>query len=138
MRPKGLFIGFPGGKLLGQQPKTGIPGLVFLKNGYTLKPKKRTPRAITPLIDQKHIVPVYWPFLRDNDPQVHLPAANYVLRRVQVQFGCLKSGWDQVWVGSGCQSPGRVLWWQACAFHLVSECACLMPYTINRDRVQQS
>ena len=37
------------------------------------------------------MVPVFIsPFLRDNDPQIHLPAANYILRRVQVQFGWLK------------------------------------------------
>ena len=77
--------------------------------------------------------PLISPFLRDNDPQVHLPAANCVLRRVQVQFGRLKSDWDQVWAGSGCQSPGRVLWWQACVFYLVAVCAWFMPYTMNRQ-----
>ena len=68
-------------------------------------------------------------FLRNEDPHVHLSAANYILRRVQVQCGWLKSDWDHVWVGSGCQIPGTVLWWQACVFHLVSACACFMPYT---------
>ena len=51
--------------------------------------------------------PFISPFLRDNDRQVHLPAATYILRRVQVQFGWLKSGWDQVWVGSGCQPSAK-------------------------------
>ena len=76
----------------------GIPGPVLLKNGYTLKPsKKRTPRAIPVLIVVKSIsYPFISLFLRDNDPQVHLPAANYMLRRIQVQFGWLKSDWNQV------------------------------------------
>ena len=88
----------------------------FLKNGYPLKPsKKRTLRAITLLV-KSISYPFISTFLRDNDPHVHLPAADYILRRVRVQFGRLKSGWDQVWVGSGCQSPGRVLRWQACVF----------------------
>ena len=40
--------------------KRGVPGLFFLKNGYTLIPSnKHTARAITLLIGQKHIVPVY-------------------------------------------------------------------------------
>ena len=55
--------------------------------------------------------PFISPFVRDNYPQVHSRAANYTLRRVQAQFGWLKADWDQVWVESGCQSPGRVLWW---------------------------
>ena len=44
----------------GNNEKQGIPGQVFHENGYALKPsKRRTPRAITLLIGQKHIVPVY-------------------------------------------------------------------------------
>ena len=38
-------------------------------------------------------------------------------------------GSSRLWVGSGCQSPGRVLWWQSCVFDCVSACACFMPYT---------
>ena len=58
--PKTTYYLVPGTYYFGQKRKTGIPGPVFLKNGYTLKPsKKRTPRAITLLTGQIHIVPVY-------------------------------------------------------------------------------
>ena len=55
-------------------------------------------------------------FLRDHDPQTHLPAANYyILRRVQVQFGWLKPALGRIRVpkprkssvvASGCFSLG--------------------------------
>ena len=49
----------------------------------------------------------------------------------------------QVRLGSGLSrirvsKPGRVVWWQACIFHLVCVCARFLPYTINMERVQQS
>ena len=88
-----------------------MPGPVFVKSGYTLKPsKKRAPRAITLSIVVTSIsYPFISPSLRDNDPQAQLPAANEMLRRVQVQFGYLTSDWDKVLLGSGCQSPGIIL-----------------------------
>ena len=65
----------------------------------------------------------------------------YTCRRLIIYFDVSRFSLDgpsRLWVASGCQSPGRVLWWQACVFHLVSACACFMPYTIDRERVQQS
>ena len=34
--------------------------------------------------------------MRDNDPQGHLAAADYILRRIQVQFGAVRSRRDPV------------------------------------------
>ena len=56
---------------LGKWPKTGIPGPVFLKNGYSLKPSKTHPTSHHANdCGQKRIQPVISPFLRDNRPQV--------------------------------------------------------------------
>ena len=73
------------------------------------------------------------PFLRDNDPQIPLPAANYILRRVQVQFRLLEPALGRIRVSKPRKSSVV-----ACVFHLVSACDCFMPYTINRARVQLS
>ena len=36
-----------------------------------------------------------FPFRRGSDNQAHLSAPNYTLRRVQIMFGGLRSGWDR-------------------------------------------
>ena len=66
-----------------------------------------------------------------------MPAANYILERVQVQFGWLKSGWDQVWEGSKPRKSSVVA--SVRVFCLVTVCACFMPYTaVNREYSSRS
>ena len=85
----------------------------------------------------KHITPVYQSSRR-NVPQVHLPEANHVLRRCQVQLEGLRSGWDQTSGGSGFQAClESQFWWQACALCLVAACTCFILYMSTVIVVQQ-
>ena len=113
--------------------------IIITKNGYNhsvwsqkrVQPgieSKHAPRAITLLIGQNISYPFIRPFLRGNDPQVHLPAANYTLGLIQVQFRGLTSDWDQqVRKGSGPKAPEELCGGKRCLFYLVSVCACFMP-----------
>ena len=96
--------------IIRQYPKTGKPGPVLRKNRYTPKPsEKRTPRAITLLIvvtsmyyGTRLLALLWWTMThRHNCRRLII----YFDVGVQVQFGWLKSDWNQVGAGSGCQSP---------------------------------
>ena len=71
--------------------------------------------------------------MRGNDPQINLPVANFI-PRVWVQFGWVKSDWDQVWVGSGCQSRWKLsVVASACSLLGLGVCLFYALYTIKRD-----
>ena len=73
----------------GQQPKTGIPGLVFLKNRHTLKHVKYAPHKPSrySLVKSIFIVPEFWPISGGQRPTDTLSGG---LRRLRVRFGWLK------------------------------------------------
>ena len=80
--------------------------------------------------------PFISPFLRDNDPQVHVPSANYTLGRIQVQFGGLRSGWDQSGLGGirGTKAPEELCGGKR-VFFFVSAGACFMPFASSSTAV---
>ena len=59
-----------------------------------------------------------------------MPAANYMLGRIQVQSGGLTSGWFQ-----GAQAQEEFSGGKRVFLYLVSVCACFIPCTSNSTEV---
>ena len=79
------------------EPNTGTRAPFGVKNGYSLESSQNTPHEPSrDLIGQKH---TSHPFLRENGPQVHLPATNYYQLSTYYTSTYPGSVWRaQVWV----------------------------------------
>ena len=126
--------------IIRQYPKTGKPGPVLRKNRYTPKPsEKRTPRAITLLIvvtsmyyGTRLLALLWWTMTHRHNCRrliIYFDVSRFSLDGSSPTG--IRSGQDQVPKAPFC-SYKRV------CFHLVSVCACSMPYSIQREIAQQS
>ena len=59
----------------------------YQKRVYPVTTQKAHPTSHHAIDWKSTLYPFISPFLRDDDPQIHLPAADYILPRVQVRFG---------------------------------------------------
>ena len=114
----------------------------YTRSGFSEKQvhsetKKKTPHDPSRCWLVKSIpYPSISPFLGDNDPQIHLQAANYILRLVQVQFRWLKPALGGIRVRKARKSFVVATVFFTCARRVPVLCPTW--YAMNRERVQQS
>ena len=107
------------------------PVRFFLKTGTVKVQVQNAPHEPSRYWLVKSIsYPFISPFLRDSDPHVHLPAANYIFRCVQVQFGWPKPALGSIRV----PKPRKSSVVASVCFSLRLGVCLFYAYTINMER----
>ena len=110
---------------LGNNHTTGTPAPLGIKNEYGLGSSQNTPHepsrywlAWSMSLPFISLLAHFWGTLTHRTTYT-LASGNiyiYIRRRIRFRLGRLRSRWDQVWMASACQSPGRIMCWQACVW----------------------